>query len=395
MRPGEERGEAGADRSDPLAQVVDRLVARLMAEPQGFEFFQAIRLLEAEQARRAVAAGRALPPPVGGWDEPRSEATVRFRSAATLGFPQGAILQVRPLRSEVTAGPEGGSPSRPPCEAVELDLACYGLVGPAGRLPRHYTALVIERFRHHRDRTLHDFLDLFVHRMASLLYRAWGKYRPAVQYERNFVEHRGASWEQPRTSPQDAVTATVGATVGMATRGLGRRLHESDDAVLFHAAHFSRQPRTAEALELLLADLYGTPVEVVPFVGRWLELEAGDQTILPGRDRPEGQHARLGVDAVVGRRVWDLNSTFEVRIGPLTAAAFRTRLPGGDRLAALCDVLRLYAGPQFEIRVRLVLAAAEVPPLRLGAGARLGWTTWLQTGPAAVDRDDAAFRVAG
>jgi hypothetical protein len=55
---------------------------------------------------------------------------------------------------------------------------------------------------------------------------------------------------------------------------------------------------------------------------------------------------------------------------------------------------------QFEIRVRLVLAAAAVPPCQLGgdegatdlSGARLGWTTWLGGGPA-YDRSDAMFAV--
>jgi type VI secretion system protein ImpH len=142
------------------------------------------------------------------------------------------------------------------------------------------------------------------------------------------------------------------------------------------------------------------PVRVEQFVGRWLELERPDQTALASRDRPEGLNARLGVDAIAGRRVWDVESTFEVAVGPLTAADFRSRLPGTARLAALGDLLRLYAGPQFEIRVRLVVAAQAVPPCRLGgdeaavslSGSRLGWTTWLGGGPPR-DRDDAVFTV--
>ena len=67
---------------------------------------------------------------------------------------------------------------------------------------------------------------------------------------------------------------------------------------------------------------------------------------------------------------------------------------------SLGDLLRLYAGPQFEIRVRLVLAADAVPPCRLGggdaatplAGSRLGWTTWLGGDPRR-DRGDAVFVV--
>jgi type VI secretion system protein ImpH len=183
-------------------------------------------------------------------------------------------------------------------------------------------------------------------------------------------------------------------------KGLSHRLTASDDIVLRHAAHFSRQPRSAESLERLLRDVYRVPVRVEQFVGRWLELEQPDQTAIASRDRPEGLNARLGIDAIAGRRVWDVESTFEVAVGPLSAADFRSRLPGTERLAALGDLLRLYAGPQFEIRVRLVLAADAVPRCQLGgdeqgmalSGSRLGWTTWLGGGPP-HDRGDALFAV--
>ena len=66
-------------------------------------------------------------------------------------------------------------------------------------------------------------------------------------------------------------------------------------------------------------------------MGRWLELEQPDQTALASRERSEGLNARLGVDAIAGRRVWDVESTFEVAVGPLSAIDFRSRLPGTDR----------------------------------------------------------------
>jgi hypothetical protein len=60
-------------------------------------------------------------------------------------------------------------------------------------------------------------------------------------------------------------------------------------------------------------------------------LEQPDQTALASRERSEGLNARLGVDAIAGRRVWDVESTFEVAVGPLSAIDFRSRLPWTDR----------------------------------------------------------------
>ena len=97
--------------------------------------------------------------------------------------------------------------------------------------------------------------------------------------------------------------------------------------------------------------------------------------------------------------MWDVESTFEVRLGPLDLEGFRSRLPGTPRLAALGELLRLYAGPQYDIHVRLILAARSVPQARLGgdsanpAASRLGWTTWLNTAASPDNRADAAFIV--
>jgi type VI secretion system protein ImpH len=57
------------------------------------------------------------------------------------------------------------------------------------------------------------------------------------------------------------------------------------------------------------------------------------------------------------------------------------------------QLVRLYAGDEHEFDVRPTLKAAEVPPCRLGAGPRLGWSSWLRT--RQPERDDSQVRVAG
>jgi type VI secretion system protein ImpH len=388
---GRPRAEGSADDGRPAERAIIEL---LCEEPQRFELFQAVRLLFAAAVEEAKASGEPAPSAIGGREgDAFRRAPVRFHSSPTLGFPQGAITAIR---IDPPADTEGHGAVR----LAHVDLACFGMIGPSGTLPRHYSSLVVERFRRFRDTALREFLDIFVQRMTALLCRAWAKYRPAVQHELTSFTGAGAAWDEAAEAPRDPVTAAVASLVGLGGRGLSNRLVASDDIVLRHAAHFSRQPRSAESLERLLREVYRVPVRVEQFVGRWLELEQPDQTALASRDRPEGLNARLGIDAIAGCRVWDAESTFEVAVGPLSAADFRSRLPGTERLLALGDLLRLYAGPQFEIRVRLVLSAAVVPPCRLGgdeqgtdlSGSRLGWTTWLGGGPAR-DRRDAVFAV--
>ena len=193
------------------------LLKQLFAEPQRFEFFQAVRVLAAEMARRSLAAGLPVGPAMGSGERGVGRLSpVRFHTTATLGFPQGAITAIR--RSE--------DDSR-----VDVDIACFGLVGPSGALPRHYTSLVVERYRKFRDSTFKNFLDIFVQRMASLLCRAWLKYRPAVQFERTALLGKGADWDEGAAEPRDPFTAAVAGLVGLAGRGLPGRLTTTDDAV--------------------------------------------------------------------------------------------------------------------------------------------------------------------
>jgi len=68
-------------------------------------------------------------------------------------------------------------------------------------------------------------------------------------------------------------------------------------------------------------------------------------------------------------------------------------LPGGRLLARLADWVRLYVGYELAWDVRLVLKHDAVPLLRLGRGARLGWTTWLGVRKRGSDADDLCLDV--
>jgi type VI secretion system protein ImpH len=96
----------------------------------------------------------------------------------------------------------------------------------------------------------------------------------------------------------------------------------------------------------------------------------------------------LGESTIVGSRVWDRQSKFRVRIGPLGLKDYERMLPGGDSLARVIAVVRNYTGDQLSWDLNLILKRAEVPPVRLGGAGRLGWTTWLTSRPLARDGDD-------
>lgn len=344
------------------------LIQQLEQEPYRFDFFQAVRLLE----YAARAEERSASRPVGRDNLPSAE-VVRFRALPSLTFPAGEVADIRVPDDE-----------QPP----EMTVSFMGLTGPAGVLPQHYTSLVIERAHsRYKDRAMLEFFDLFNHRTISLFYRAWEKYRFPFAYERS----RLASSRAP-----DPFTFCLYCLTGLGEETTRDRSAFADELVLFYGGHFARRPRSATGLRQILSDYAENSVEVREFVGQWLYLDASSQTRMPSAREPEGRNLALGVSTVVGSRVWDVQSRFRVSIGPLTHAEFREFLPSGRKLRQLCDLVRLYAGPEFDFDVQLVLRSQDVPSTQLGTtqsgGSRLGWDTWIQSRTPVNDAGDAVFR---
>jgi type VI secretion system protein ImpH len=345
----------------------DRDLRELLAqEPFRFQFFQAVRLLE-RASLQAQTAGAPAGQPVGEDDAPRDE-VVRFRTLPSFAFPPGEVAAVNP-RNEVTGSPP------------ELIVPFLGLSGPAGVLPQHYTQLLIERIRR-KDYSLRDFLDIFHHRLISLFYRAWRKYRFVVGYERAAESHR---------IDDDLFTYCLYSLVGMGTRQLRGRQDVDDEALLYYAGHFAHSPRNALALEVMLGDYLEVPARVIQFVGQWLYLSADDQSCLPGPGLGGSGNNQLGCNVVVGHRVWGTENRFRVRLGPLRYREFNQFSPRGTLLRRAAQFVRTYAGGEFDFDFQLVLLADEVPFCQLGGDSFLGWNSWCHSRPLSSDADDAIF----
>jgi type VI secretion system protein ImpH len=215
--------------------------------------------------------------------------------------------------------------------------------------------------------------------------RAWEKYRLPAAYER--ADGTGT----------DPITEALFALVGLGTGHLRRRLSVNDQVLLHYAGHFSHWPRPAVALEAILSDYLARPVTIEQFRGRWSVLAVDDQSRLGSSEIDEGRYCRLGLDAVVGDRVWDIQGSFRIRIGPLTYAEFRQFMGEGAMLRKLADLARMFVGAELNFDVQLTLARLEVPECRLGGEGefyepRLGWNTWLKGGEYARDASDAVFQ---
>lgn len=348
---------------------------RLLEAPYEFDFFQAVRLLE--QIGRGRSPEGSAREPVGR-DRPPHQEAVRFRGHVSHSFPVGEVHSIKTSDARPLDAPE--------CPPPEMVVAFMGMIGPNAALPQHYTRTVIERLRSH-DYALRDFLDLFHHRAVSLFFRAWDKYRVTDAYARS----AGA----PDREDHDLFMQALRCLVGRGTGGQTRRLDFSDEQFVQYAGYFSRPRPQAVALGRMLSSTFGVPVEVCQFQGEWLYLSEDEQSTLPTFEFPDGRNNILGRNVLVGERVWNVQSKFRLRVGPIDAATAWRFLPTGDLLKPFCQLTRSYVGVEFDFDVQLSVFAAHVPGCQLGGtvsrGSQLGWNTWLHSGPMTRDADDAIF----
>ncbi len=282
-------------------------------------------------------------------------AAIRFGAVSGLGFPSAEIAAV--TRTE---------------RGFDARIGLLGLTGPSGVLPRPYTETVNAAQRG-RLPGLPALLDLLAQRPIAQAASSGIKYRP-----HRLAAMPAGSGAGPAGS--DGLRKALMALAGYGTPHLAPRLAMGTEPVLFYAGLFAAQPRSADRLEGMLADWLGQPVAVEQFAGAWLRLDADQRSCLP-LGRGPGRFNQLGVDAAIGGRSWDPHARIRLRIGPLSWDGFRALLPHGGLLRRLAGLVRAFLGPEAGFEVNPVLAAAAIPPLRLGRAdpPRLGWDSWLPT----------------
>ncbi|UQS16833.1 type VI secretion system baseplate subunit TssG [Pseudomonas sp. HS6] len=314
------------------APVALTLGQRLRRDPQAFEWLQALLLLEREQPQADS---------LGSGTSPQAEA-LKLRGPLT---PVFAASQIESLEEK-------------PGEPLTLNTPMFGLGGPDGPLPYAYQEWLQQRARA-KDHAPAEFLDLFQHRLLSLLYKVMRKHRIAL----GFIT--------PGASP---VQAQLRALTGLLPKSLQERQAIPDCAVLACTALYADGRRSLAGFAAIVREQFAVPVELSAYEGAWREIPPASRSVM----KAGGRNLQLGRTAVAGTRVWDEHAGVRLTLGPLSSAQAGRFLPDGEAHPALASLAALYFGPDLD--VKLVMLVRGAGPLKLGrqTPALLSWNGGLQ-----------------
>lgn len=364
--------------SAPQRRVAAGVIDQLLSEPQRFDFFQAVRLLD-----RWMGVGVSEGPGLS---------RLNFCNSLSLSFPPSQIETLTVHRRD-TDQDDGLPRHAHEVERIDMTPAFMGLLGVNGTLPLFYTEMLAQRELYQKDHSGRAFMDMFSHRTVSLFYEAWRKHRMAIQFE---------------ADRRDRFLPLALSLAGLGQKGLRDRLGAAqgavaDEALAYYAGTLQQRTLSAHQLQQILQDYLRVPVRVEQFVGRWYRLPESGRAYLgltgsQGRAGTGALNGVLGRSAMLGERVWQRDLRMRVVLGPLPHARFRRFLPGGKGASALKALLTMLSGVSLEYEIKLRLQREDVQGCTLDsdrapAAFRLGWDTFLQTSSAKEDRADVRYDI--
>ena len=147
-------------------------------------------------------------------------------------------------------------------ERPTLTVTFLGIGGAFGPLPTPLTTRIVERQRMGDNASL-DFLDIFNHRLLSLLLRQFRLFHPAL--------HVSPNADAPARLPLLALLGLATLPRDGSSASMEGRLGGLTTTLVGAAGLLNQRPASAHALERLLQGHFGLPIKVMSLRGGWLE----------------------------------------------------------------------------------------------------------------------------
>ncbi|NDJ57419.1 type VI secretion system baseplate subunit TssG [Enterobacteriaceae bacterium 4M9] len=326
-------GTGGAARADLRRE-------KLSAEAGRYNFYQLVELLSREAGESPAVK------------ENTGIGNIQFLASASIAFASRDVVSLKP-------GADG---------RWELMTSFLGLHGSQSPLPGYYLdSLAWEQAQNNNGLT--DFLNVFNHRLLTLLHRVWRKYRYYICYD---------------NEGQDAFSQRMFALVGLGCTQVRQQLQISHSKMLAYAGLLASPGRSPDVICGLISHCFELDdVQLHGWQPRYVTIHPGQQNRLGAFHRYSGRRAQrksvLGENFTLGARVPDRSGKFRLSINGLTRQRFLDFLPNGQSYLPLVLFTSFILRDQFAWDLKLGIASEQVGGMTLGVeqNAMLGWTCFL------------------
>ena len=306
-----------------IRRQIPDLIEEIYSKPYEFELAQVLKIFE-----------YLYPGPEIGEPEALGQEKIAFKSRISMSTAGSDVHTVSNVGDKVV-----------------VTVNMLGIAGIQGPLPTPYSEWIVDQLAK-KDTAFADFLDIFNHRFVTIKTKILKCYTPTL------------SKRLPHLT-------TLGRTVASLTgfenyqNSVNLRTIVRYAGLLWHNAH------SAVGLKAIIADYFGVKTSINLLEGRWYNIEPDDQTSL-GQ-----QNISLGVDTVLGGRVWSDNTLFKLTLGSMNGFMFRQFLKTGKAYAELQNIAKQYLPQGQKFYINLVIDEQDVTPTKLDGKSALGWTSWI------------------
>lgn len=245
-------------------------------------------------------------------------------------------------------------------ERTQVSTAFLGMYGSVSPLPVHFVEEIALSVHQGGPQPIRELIDVFHHRLLSLVFRAFTKYRHAVGYLR-----------QGRDDFTKRMFCSVGLD-GFKRDGIKTELNPF--YYLRFAPLLAMKSRSARGLQVVLDELFAdVGVQIDQFVGHWTLIEK------PLRNKLGVSNHQLGESLVIGRYVFDGSGRYTIKLGPLEYDDYLSFLPGGHRRPFLQQVVNTFTPGIHDVMLELHVDLDAAPRWQLGSprASTLARTMWL------------------
>lgn len=315
-------------------QTTRDLADSLLADARNYSFF---RLLEQLHTLHGDDLERVVPTRA-------TRRRLRLQSAPGLNFPASDVAEAARLGND---------------DRYRVQVNFFGLHGSDSPLPGYYLdAAAYEYAQGHGIRPA--FFDYFNHRLLSLLYQGWRKYRYYLRFQQQ---------------ANDRFSRYVFSLIGLNDEELRGTTPIPWSRLLSYAgviASRSRAPATVAGIIAHCFDL--TDVSIREFEVRKVKIVASQRNVIGTTT------CVLGESFFIGGRTRTRSSKFTVVIAGLDQPRFREFLPSGVNYQRLCKLIEFLLRDVTAYDLELRLQQEQAPPfsLRRDNGTHLGWTSFIE-----------------